>query len=797
MALVLAAGVCAGMGSDADPSERLRQGVALARQGRLDDAVASLRAHVAAFPDDVEGHMQLGRVLLLIQKQLKQPPVEAIRELEAALRLDPTRSVVKLQLAQIYGTRVPQVFNPDRMVSLYDDLVKVFPERHELRLEFARTILNSEVRLARTGIPGRPLQDSGWAMDLARFQLEKAIDLAPRDSDASIEARTLLGEVLLRSGEWDASRATFEELIRSYPDRGLDLAPAWETIGHTQMRTGDFRGAAAALRKAQELKPSPQRQFALMQAWDELGGYPRDFPEALRFPLRPEPVDPNHPPALKFTDIAARLGIDKLAGAGPVGWADYDGDGRFDLVSCGCDNFCSLFRATTTGFVDATREAKLGKLEPGFGSAWGDYDNDGDPDLYIARNGWNGPARNGLYRNEGDGTFTDVAEAAGVSDMGSSFHTAWFDYDRDGWLDLVVSNGVYVDGSTNHLYHNKGDGTFEDVTQRAGVWVAPRYGTIGVALGDYDADGWPDIFFHGRMEKNRLFHNNGDGTFTDVAGAAGVAGQGTQNGFIAIPADLDSDGDLDIFTGSLAVYDQVLAGYRPGYHDGPTGDIPRFYRNDGTGRFTDVSLEAGLGYPLGIMAGGIADLDNDGYLDIYLGTGNPEMRRLEPNIFYHNVRGRRFEDLTRFTGLGATAKGHGITFLDWDGDGDLDIFASLGGFFHGDWARSAFFLNEAGNRNHWLSVRLSQPKLNRDTIGGRVTVTAGSLRQVQEVSAGHGFGSTDPPVLHFGLGGATRVERLEIRWPDGQRQVFEDLPADQALRVEKGGQPVKAPASRP
>jgi hypothetical protein len=356
----------------------------------------------------------------------------------------------------------------------------------------------------------------------------------------------------------------------------------------------------------------------------------------------------------------------------------------------------------------------------------------------------------------------------------------------------MVSNGVYLDGSTNHLYRNKRDGTFEDVTRPAGVWVPPRHGTIGVALGDYDDDGWPDIFFHGRMESNRLFHNNGDGTFTDVASSAGVAGPGTQNGFIAIFADLDSDGDLDLFTGSLALYEHVLAGYRPGYHDGPTDDIPRYYRNDGAGRFTDVSLEAGLGYPLGIMAGGIADVDNDGYQDIYLGTGNPEIRRLEPNIFYHNAGGRRFEDLTRFTGLGATEKGHGITFLDWDGDGDLEIFASLGGFFHGDWARSAFFLNEAGNRNHWLSVRLFQPRLNRDAIGARVTLTAGALRQVQEVSAGHGFGSTDPPVLHFGLGRSTRVERLDIRWPEGERQALKDVEADQALLVERGRAPRRA-----
>jgi hypothetical protein len=727
--------------------------------------------------------MHLGRALIQRDLKRQRAPLEGIRELEASLRLDPGRAVVKLQLAEIYGTRIPGVFLPERMVSLFEELVRDHPDRHEIRLVYGRMLLTSEVRLARPGDPRRPLQDSANAMDVARFQFQKAIDLAPRDSDASIEARTLLGEVQFRSGEWDAARATFEDLMRDFPVRGLDFAPAWETIGHTFLRQRRMPEAAEALRRAVEMGTSDARRFTLRQVWDAMGGYPKDFPEAARFHLRPEAVDLRNPPALKFTDIAPKLGIDKLAGAGPCGWADYDGDGRYDLISCGCDNFCSLFRAVAGGFVEATQEANLNRLEPGFGSAWADYDNDGDPDLYIARNGWNGPAANSLLRNNGNGTFTDVADQAGVNNRGSSFHTAWFDYDRDGWLDLVVSNGVYVDGSSNHVYRNRGDGTFEDVTERAGLTVPPRYGTIGVALGDYDADGWPDIFYHGRMDANRLFHNNGDGTFTDVAAAAGVVGPGTQNGFIALFSDLDSDGDLDLFTGSLGTWDEVLAGYQPGYEAGPTDNIPRYYRNEGNGRFADVSLEAGLRYPLGIMAGSIADLDNDGYQDIYLGTGNPEVRRLEPNIFLHNRGGRRFEDLTRFTKLGAVDKGHGITFLDWDGDGDLDMFASLGGFFHGDWSRSAFFLNEAGNRNNWLSVRLRQPVRNRDAIGSHVTVTAGSWRQVQVLTAGRGFASTDPPVLHFGLGRLERIDRLDIVWPDGVRESLEDLKANRTVEV--------------
>ncbi|MGH9868048.1 MAG: FG-GAP-like repeat-containing protein [Candidatus Polarisedimenticolia bacterium] len=768
-------------------SDALRQGLELARQGRLDQAAAQLRGHVQSWPQDPKGHFYLGRVLAQMAQTRDSSYDEAVSELETALRLDPSQAVVRMQLADIYGVRRPGVFQPDRTVELYEQLLQAHPDRYDVRLRYVKWIFSGEVRLARRGDPKRVLQDSAWAMDVARFHLEKAIDQAPARSPASMEARTFLGEVQYRSGEWDAARATFERIIADQQDGSLNVAPAWNSIGHCRWRKGEYAPAADAFRKAFDLMPSLAHLYDIKLAYDALGGYPPGLPERYRFAVRPENVDAAHPPALRFTDIAPELHIDKLAGAGPCGWADYNGDGRYDLMACGCDTFCTLYKADGDRFVDETLPARLGRTEPGFGMAWADYDNDGDPDVYIARNGWNGPAANSLLRNNGDGTFTDVAGPAGVDDGGSSFHTAWFDYDRDGWLDLMVSNGVYLDGSTNQLYRNKGDGTFANVTGQAGLLEPPGYGTIGVALGDYDGDGWPDVFFHGRTARNRLYRNNHDGTFTDVAARAGVQGTGTQNGFIALFSDLDSDGDLDIFTGSLAPWEQVLEGYRPGYAPGPLDHIPRFYRNNGDGTFSDDSVSAGFKYPLGIMAASIADLDNDGYQDVYLGTGNPELRRVEPNIFYHNRAGRAFEDLTRYTGLGALGKGHGITFLDWDGDGDLEMYAELGGFFHGDWWRNAFYRNEAGNRNHWLQVKLSQPDRNRDAIGAMVTVVAGPLRQVQQITAGRGFGSTDPPVLHFGLGGARRVDSVSVVWPDGERQSLADQPADRLLTVRKKG----------
>jgi len=787
---MLAAAAGAGYGATSgsasvEAREHLRRGLELSRQGLAEAAVAEFQKYLAVVPNDANAHYQLGRALLDVAVKKNAPLSGAVSEIEEALRLDPDRDVFRVQLGEIYSWRKPGIFHPEKMVELFEKTIAAHPERYDIRLRFAQLLLRAEVRLSIDGDPTRTLQDSAWTMDLARLHLEKAIDTAPRESDIAIESRTLLGEVQFRMGEWDAAKGTFEYLLTAFPDRKLNLAPAWNSLGHCEYRKKNYKAAAEAFTRAYDLNPIIQYQYDLKMAYDGLGGYPKDLPERYRFVLRPEDDDPQARAGLKFTDIAPKLHINKYSGAGPCGWADYNGDDRLDLVACGCDTFCSLYRATEDGFVDATIEAGLTRTQPGFGAAWADYDNDGDPDLYIARNGWNGRAPNSLLRNNGDGTFTDVAAKAGVDDPGSGFFAGWFDYDRDGWLDLIVSNGVYVDGSTNQLFHNNGDGTFTNVTRKAGLEEKPYYGTIGVALGDYDDDGWPDIFYHGRLTASRLYHNNHDGTFTDLARAAGVAGPGTQNGYIAFFADFDDDGDLDIITGSLAPWEQVLEGYKASYRTGPMDNIPRFYRNNGDGTFSDSSLTVGLRYPLGVMAGGVGDVDNDGYQDVLFATGDPELRRLEPNIFYHNRRGEKFEDMTRYTGLGALGKGHGVIFQDWDGDGDLDFYAELGGFFHGDLWESAFYLNERGNRNNWLSVRLRQPKLNRDAIGARVTLVAGGMRQAQEVTAGRGFGSTDPPILHFGLGKATKVDRLEVRWPDGTEEVIRNPKTNRTLTLER------------
>jgi hypothetical protein len=215
---------------------------------------------------------------------------------------------------------------------------------------------------------------------------------------------------------------------------------------------------------------------------------------------------------------------------------------------------------------------------------------------------------------------------------------------------------------------------------------------------------------------------------------------------------------------------------------------PRLHRNNGDGTFTDVSVEAGFVHPIGVMGANVADLDNDGDTDVYFGTGDPKIGRMEPDRFYRNNGDGTFTDMTFAVGLGNTGKGHGVTFIDLDGDGDLEIYAPEGGFWHGDPYPNALYLNKQTTGNHWLHVDLVGRESNRDAVGTRLTVMAGGRRVYREIYGGRGFGSSDSPTVEFGLGPATRVDSLELVWPSGKTQTFRDLPVDRRILIEEGGE---------
>jgi len=770
--------------------EHYQRGLELYRQGLLEGALAEFKACLQIDPEVADLQFQVGRIILERSLKASQRLDQAAERLEHAVRLDPKHAHARLLLADIYRHRHPPgTYRPERARALYEGLLRENPDRYEIRLDFAKWLAEGEVRFTIPGDPNRVSMDSAWSLELARSNLETILDQAPPESDAARMAHGLIGEALMKMGDFEGAAKRIEYVLSRYKIGRESEGRAHQEIGHCRWRMGDYRGAAASFQKAYAAHPRLMYLWDLRTAYEALGGYPPNLPASLRFELRKEPVDPANPPLLRFTDKAGALGVDKWAGAGPSGWADVDGDGREDLLACGCDTFCTMWRNNGDSFTDITLKAGLGKLESGFGAVFADYDNDGDLDFYVARNGWNGPAPNSLMRNNGDGTFTDVIRSSGADARGSSFNVAWADFNKDGWLDLLVTQGVTADGSVNRLFFSNGDGTFKDVTEAAGILEGPLGRTIGIAVGDYDADGWPDIFVHGRMYKNRLYHNERNGTFKDLSKEAGVEGTWDQNGYVAFFSDIDADGDLDIFAASLADWDQTVAGLRQGY--GPKTaeemrDTPRYWRNEGGGRFSDQTRSAGLMYPLGVMSGGVADLDNDGYPDFYFGTGDPQFNRLEPNVLLRNVEGKRFDDVSRYAGVGSLGKGHGIAFNDWDRDGDLDVYIELGGFYHGDFWHSAFYINELGNKNNWLEITLGQEGLNRNAIGTGVTLKAGAYRFYQEVKAGEGFGSTNPTRLHFGLGKRTSVDALDIRWPDGSRRTLTSPPVNKRLRFKKG-----------
>jgi hypothetical protein len=361
---------------------------------------------------------------------------------------------------------------------------------------------------------------------------------------------------------------------------------------------------------------------------------------------------------------------------------------------------------------------------------------------------------------------------------------AWGDYDNDGDLDLYIGNeSSETITAPSQLFRNNGNGTFTDVAQEAGV-LNNRYAKA-VVWGDYNGDRWPDLYVSNYKGPNRLYRNNGNGTFTDVAGDLGVTLPTTS--FPAWFWDFDNDGVLDLY---VAAYAAEIADLASSALRLPAKtELAKLYRGTGNGRFEDVTARMNLARPNAPMGSNFGDLDNDGYLDFYLGTGYPGYQNLMPNVMYHNQRGARFADVSTAGGFAHLQKGHGVVFADFDHDGDLDIFEEMGGAYTGDKAHNVLYENP-GFGNHWLTLKLVGTRSNRSAIGARIRaeiVEDGTRRSVYKwVNSGGTFGA-NPLRQTIGLGGAATIEKLEIFWPtSNQTQTFTTVRADQALEITEG-----------
>jgi hypothetical protein len=533
-------------------------------------------------------------------------------------------------------------------------------------------------------------------------------------------------------------------------------------------------------------------------------------------------------PIAEFVDIAAKAGLTakityggvdtkkyilETTGTG-VAIFDYDNDGWPDIFLVNgttLDGFPAgkaptshLYHNNHDGtFTDVTKKSRLAHAGWGQGVCVGDYDNDGFEDLYVTYYG-----KNVLYHNNGDGTFADVSEKAHVAGSGKSWGTgcAFVDYDRDGKLDLMVANYVDFDlakaprpgerptciwkgspvmcgprglpGAQNILYHNLGNGTFEDVTVKAHIDKTNGHYGFSVSTLDFDDDGWPDIFVACDSTPSILYHNNQDGTFTDVAVTAGAAFNEDgkeQAGMGSTVGDFNGDGKLDIFKTNFS------------------DDTSTLLRNNGDGTFDDVTLAAGIGLHTEYLGWGTMffDFDNDGWPDLLLVNGHvyPEVDAQhlgstyqEPRILYHNNGNGTFTDISAEAGAGITAlrSGRGLAIGDlWNDGRSSAVISNMG-------AAPSLLVNQLRNGNHWIGIRTVGTKSNRDGIGANIRVKVGDRVMVEEVRSGSSYISNNDMRVHFGLGSVAKVDWIEVRWPSGVLERFLDEKVD-GIRVLKEG----------
>ncbi len=515
---------------------------------------------------------------------------------------------------------------------------------------------------------------------------------------------------------------------------------------------------------------------------------------------------------IKFEDATAASGIkfthsfgsQKLGsllegtGGGCV-WFDYNNDGKPDLyvtsgrpLEDGMHPYPlkqkpevlphnHLFRNDGDGkFTDVTDQAGVAANIYGMAAIAADYDNDGHVDLFVT-----GYGKAILYHNNGDGTFTDVTAKAGINVDGWSISSVWLDYDKDGCVDLFVGRYVKFDpkyrayyaadnypgpldyeGTTNKLYHNNCDGTFTDVSEKSGI-AAVVGRTMGVTAADFDGDGYPDIYVANDRTENFLFHNKKDGTFEEIAVDAGVAyGQNGESTSAMGPvfADISGSGLLDLWV-TDAKYNRLM-------------------QNKGNKTFEDIGQAAGIS-PITAQyvswGTGIYDFDNDGWLDILTFHGGLIHLVPEEHSVYRGLRNAKFADVSRQAGPVFDVKtvARGACFGDYDNDGKVDAFVvNLG-------APGELFHNVSTNTGHWVTIQLKGTKSNRDGIGARLELTAGGKKQMAERVAGSGYLSQDDGRMHFGLGMATKVEKLTVKWPSGKEQVLENLTVDRIMTVEE------------
>lgn len=611
-------------------------------------------------------------------------------------------------------------------------------------------------------------------VDEALAHFRSSSDLARKGRMSDLPFRHFTGLALLRRGEvaqcihhHNQARCLFPvrgDGVWSDPSDAIAAAEIFESILREQPDSDDARwllnlALMASGQSAEKIPPEWRLPPSMLESSESI----------------PE-----------FQDLAAEAGISGFSLAGSVVVDDFDRDGRLDFVtsSFGPDGGVSHHRNEGDGrFSDRTEQSELTGIPGGLNLVHMDFNNDGLLDLLVLRGAWQNHEKvgtpNSLLQQLPDGTFRDVSAETGLAS--SIFPTqaaAWADFDNDGFLDLFIGN----ERGPGELFHNNKGRQFVNVTATAGI--DSNSFTKGVAWGDYDNDGDPDLFISNYRAQNQLYRNNADGTFTETSGEAGLPSD-AEGSFATWFFDANNDGWLDLFVCQYNGLTPILSDY---FGKPSTGHRLKLFLNR-EGRFEDVSESFGIHDVRSPMGANFGDFDGDGWLDLYLGTGGPRFDHLTPNVLYRNAGGEGFKDVTVAAGVGHLQKGHGIGFGDIDGDGDQDFYAQMGGFNLDDKFNDALFVNP-GTSNSWITIRLEGRESNRPAVGARVELVIeenGVERSIhRQVSTGGSFGNNSLQ-LEIGLGAAEIVRQLRVHWPTSRStQLFENIAANRVIAIAEG-----------
>jgi len=615
--------------------------------------------------------------------------------------------------------------------------------------------------------------------------------MKPEDHDEIFySAKKQLAIANMRKGE--------QENCIAYHNDESCIIPISKKAQHI-LRAGSER-SIKILNELLKIKPNDYEcQYLLNIAHMTLGQYPVQVPEQFRIPEKYFEGSVNFP---KFKDIAMPLGVNVNQNSGGTCIDDFNNDGYLDIIasSWGFDDQVRYFENNKNGgFTDKTNSTGLIGVTGGLNLRHADFNNDGHLDFIILRGAWLqklGEMPNSLIKNNGDGTFTDVTIASGMYSLHPSQTAVWGDFNLDGWLDIFIANESSPDSPNKcELFVNNTNGTFTNVTEQAGISETGYF--KGVASGDLNNDRLPDLYLSNYSGENILYYNvsSTDGTisFKKAGKSAGVSKP--ERSFPTWIFDYDNDGHQDIFVSGYSTNVETPSHLMiDNIKNNNSNHRPLLYKNNGDGTFKELSLAVGLTEPITTMGCNFGDLNNDGYLDFYLATGDPNFFSIVPNRMYLNNKGDYFEDVTYNGGFGHIQKGHAIGFGDMDMDGDQDIYAVMGGAYEGDVFQNILFENPIGNQNNWINIMLQGNTSNRSAIGARIILTLeednGQIRKVyHSVGTGASFGGNSL-MAEIGVGQSNSIKKMEINWPNKMKKnsIFYNIKVNQLIRIKESSE---------